>query len=496
MINFFSCNFKIIKVWEIRVLFFSFLLVFPGYLSAQEDNVNYVDTLPFLNCKVVIEYEQTISHYIGTRSGIEENLTVYFTDCPGDDNIAGRIEINDLNTSFDDPQGTLESINFRPQNEHLYLFFNDTISPLLDFVVSNESLVFAPEFVGQLEHSFDFPSEYEFKKKVNEVKRWDTFNQTYYFYGDTVTEFDDLYYILSNMTFTDMHPLRVLELIKSRQLMEAGEWDQAEANIQWLARSAEEDSDNYVTIRCEKVLNEIASYKKATVPFDLTDARKIGMLADIPVYPPGDNPTVFWQNTLLCVTQPDTSEKPGKMRKYDPVKKKWGKVLPAKYPDCSLEGFYIVYPCYYCDDSIRYWNSYLDFPGEAGSCELCDCFTDPRPLVSIPSESTFIFKGGYDSLAIARSGGSCIAGKGRYFFNDNKVCLYNSKISWNVLPEETISWYSNIAEDCIYSYYPAVVSPDQNWVAYSLRADDEGKIELWVARLKYHDKQMEDSHFK
>jgi hypothetical protein len=270
--------------------------------------------------------------------------------------------------------------------------------------------------------------------------------------------------------------------------MEAGEWDQAEANIEWIAGNAEAESDNYVTIRCEKILNEIAQYKKTTVPLDLTNARKIGTLAEIPVYPPGSNPGIFWQDRFLCVIQTDTSEKPGKMRRYDPVRNKWGKVLPAKYPLCSLEGFYVVYPCYYCDDSVRYWHTSLESPGETGSCELCECFTDPRPLVSIPTDSTFIFKGGYDSLAIARSGGSCIAGKGRYFFDNNKLRLYNSKISWNILPETIISWCTGIAEDYIYSYYPVVVSPDQNWVAYAIKPDEDGLIELWVAKLKYNNK--------
>lgn len=491
MANLLSFQSMITKFWKIRFLFLMVIFIFPESLLAQEDVVNHLDTLPFLKCKVVVEYEQTIDHYIGTRSGITESLTVSFTDCPENEDIAGIITISDENTSFDDPQSTLDGIIIHPHNEHLYLFFNDTISPLLDFIVKDGALVFAPEFGARLEHSFDFPSQYKDIKKVNEIERWDAFFQTIYSYGDTVTEFDDQYYILSNMSFSDMHPLRVLELIKSRKLMAAGEWDLAEANIEWLTGNAEADSDNYVTIRCEKLLNEIAQYKKATVPFELTDARKIGMLTEIPVYPPGSNPGIFWQDKFLCVVQTDTSEKPGEMRRYNPVKNKWGKVLPAKYPFCSLEGFYVVYPCYYCDDSIRYWHTSLESPGETGSCELCGCFTDPRPLVSIPSDSTFIFKGGYDSLAIARSGGSCIAGKGRYFFDDNKLRLYNSKISWDILPETIISWGADIAEDYIYSYYPVVVSPDQNWVAYAIKPDEDGMIELWVAKLNYSRKKIE-----
>jgi len=486
--RFHSFQFKIIKIWKTKVLLFLIILIFPGYLSAQEDAVNRVDTLQFLNCNVVVEYEQTIDHYIGTRSGITESLNIYFTECPENEDISGSIIINDENVSFDDPQSTLDGIIIRPYNEHLYLFFNDTIRPLLDFTVKDGSLVFTQEFVTRLEQSFDFPSQYKEIKKANEVERWDAFFQNIYSYGDTVSEFDDQYYILSNMSFSDKHPLRVLELIKTRKLMAAGEWDLAEANIEWLARDADEDSDDYTGIRCEKILNEITRYKKETVPFDLTDVSLAGILTDIPVYPPGDNPGVFWQDNLLCVVQTDTSEKPVKMQRYNPVKKKWGRELPVKYPDCSLEGFYVVYPCYYCDDSTRYWHTSMDLPGEQGSCELCDCFTDPRPLVSIPAESTFIFKGGYDSLAVARSGGSCIAGKGRYFFDDNKLRRNDSKISWDILPETILSWEAGIAEGYIYSSYPVVVSPDQNWVAYAVRSEDEEKIELWVARLNYHDR--------
>jgi hypothetical protein len=475
-------------ILKIRVLFFILPLISQGYLYAQEDAVNSVDTLQYLNCKLVVEYEQTIDHYIGTRSGITESLTVSFADCSENGDIDGRIRIDDENISFDDPQSTLEEIIIRPHDDHLYLFFNDSISPLIDFIVKDGSLVYAPEFVTRLEQSFDFPSSDKDIKKVNEVKRWDAFYQSIYFYGDTVTEFDDLYYILSNMSFSDMHPLRVLELIKTRKLMAAGEWDLAEANNEWLARNAEEDSDNYVSIRCGKISDEISQYKKSTVPFDLTDASLAGTLAETPVYPPGGNPTVFWQNDMLCVVQAEGSEKKGKMRRYDPVKKKWGRVVRAEYPECSLEGFYVVYPCYYCDDSTRYWHTSLDFPGEAGSCDLCECFTDPRPLVSIPSESIFIFRGGYDSLAVVRSGGSCIAGNGLYIFDGNKLRSCSLKISWNILPETIVSSDADIAEGYFYSSYPVVVSPGQDWVAYAIRSEEEGKIELWVAGLNYHNR--------
>jgi len=300
-------------------LLFLIILIFPGYLSAQEDAVNRVDTLQFLNCNVVVEYEQTIDHYIGTRSGITESLNIYFTECPENEDISGSIIINDENVSFDDPQSTLDGIKIRLYDEHLYLFFNDTIRPLLDFTVKDGSLVFTQEFVTRLEQSYDFPSQYKEIKKANEVERWDAFFQNIYSYGDTVSEFDDQYYILSNMSFSDKHPLKVLELIKTRKLMAAGEWDLAEANIEWLARDADEDSDDYTGIRCEKILNEITRYKKETVPFDLTDVSLAGILTDIPVYPPGDNPGVFWQDNLLCVVQTDTSEKPVKMQRYNPV---------------------------------------------------------------------------------------------------------------------------------------------------------------------------------
>ena len=489
MINLFSSQFKIIKTCKIRVLFYAVFFIFSCNLFAQEDSVAYSDTLSFMKCKVIVDYKQEIDHYIGTRSGITESMTISFNDCPKEKNIFGTITINTESTSFDDLQSALDDITIHPHNKHLYLFFDDSIRPLLDFAVRNDSLVFTTKFVKKLEQYFDFPDEHSITRKVNEVKRWDDIKQSFDDLGDTVTEFDDLYYILSNMSFTDMHPLRVLELVKSRKLMEAGEWDLAEANIAWLAQEASDNSDTYVTTRCEKLANEIAQYKNANIPFVLTDVHKIGTLSDNPIYPPGDNPTVFWQDNFLCVIT-DTSGISGKMHRYNPVQKQWGKVLPAKYPDCSMEGYYVVYPCYYCDDSTHYWNTAIALPGEDGSCDLCDCFTDPRPLISIPSDSIFIFKGGrFDSLAIERSGGSCIAGNGRYFFdNDSKLCLYNSKISWNILPEGIVSSGNSIDIDYFYSSYPVVVSPDQKWVAYAIKQKNGEKIELWVAKLNYQNK--------
>ena len=82
MANLLSFQSMITKVWKIRFLFLLVIFIFPESLLAQKDVVNHLDTLPFLKCKVVVEYEQTIDHYIGTRSGIIESLTVSFTDCP------------------------------------------------------------------------------------------------------------------------------------------------------------------------------------------------------------------------------------------------------------------------------------------------------------------------------------------------------------------------------------------------------------------------------
>lgn len=453
------------------MMFFAISFIFTSNAFAQDDDENddnpfqkdygYTDTISFLQCKALVNYEQEINRYIGTRAGISENLTISFIDCPEEKNISGEIEIGDQVINYDDPVSILEGIIITPHGKHLLLFFNDTIRPLLNFVVRNDTLVFSPKFVHKLEHSFDCPK-------------------------DTVTRYDDLYYILSRMSCADMHPYRVLMLIYARKLIAAGEWDIAEATVKSIAENASANTDNYVSVRCEEILNNISQYKRATVPLTLTDAKKIGTLTEAPIYPPNDNPTVFWQDTLLCVVQSDTSDKPNKMRRYDPVRKQWGKQIPATYPECSVMDFYEVYPCYYCDDSVHYWHPSLTLPGEEGTCDICDCFTDIRPLVSVPSDSTFIFKGGgYDSAAVAKSGGSCIAAEGGYFFNeDNTLTSANLKISWNLLPEEIVSSVACIVDDYC-SSYPVVVSPHQNWVVYAVKSKDTEKIELWVAKLNY-----------
>jgi hypothetical protein len=177
------------------------------------------------------------------------------------------------------------------------------------------------------------------------------------------------------------------------------------------------------------------------------------------------------------------------MRTWNPATAKWGPVIPARIPNCSMKGYIHVNACSYCEDEPHYWNSALELPGEEWSCDLCECFTDNRPLVSIPAEKVFIFNTDvFDSGMIAMSGGSCIAGHGEYMFGeDGKVYTKDLKTSWDVGLKDSISLSSVefVNGSSGRAYYPVVVSANQNLIAYAIERSNNGKIELWVARINY-----------
>jgi hypothetical protein len=278
-------------------------------------------------------------------------------------------------------------------------------------------------------------------------------------------------------------------------LIDSSEYDKAEESIIKLKEQAEEAADAFTKVRCDKIKTLITNHKKQTVPFQLSGAKKIGVILEPPVYPPLDSPTVFWQDTLLCVVQTDASHKKPMMRTWNPSTAKWGPVIPARFPKCSMKGYINVFPCYYCEAESHYWHSTLELPGEEGSCDLCDCFTDERPLVSIPAQEVFLFKKDvFDSSAIAVSGGSCFAGHGEYVFGeDGKVYTTDMKISWDVqIGNTVVSNAVNFVEDRSFSAsYPAVVSANQNLIAYAIQRDDNSKIELWVGRINYYSNNRE-----
>lgn len=307
---------------------------------------------------------------------------------------------------------------------------------------------------------------------------------------NTVTGYKNPHYFISQMQFSDMHPTLLCNLLDVNNLIDSSEWDQAETSITKLKEQADDVEDAFVKVRCDKIKQLIANHKKQTVPFQLSGAKKIGVILERPVYPPLDTPTIFWQDTLLCVLQTDTTHKKPMMRTWNISTAKWGPVVPARIPKCSMEGYISVYPCYYCEEESHYWHSALELPGEEGSCELCDCFADDRPIVSIPSQKVFLFKkDDFDSSAIAASGGSCIAGHGEYVFGeDGKVYQSDMKISWdlqlgNIVGSSAIDF---VKDRSFTASYPVVVSANQNLVAYTIQRDANSKIELWVARISYN----------
>jgi hypothetical protein len=365
-----------IRQLNVLIVLCAIFVVFPINLFAQDEGAdseggstnefNTSDTLRFSKYRVIVDLTKTLEHYTGTRMGLSEDLTIHIYTSTDEEQQIGTIGFSNHSIAFEEPESDLEGITVRIRNKNLCLFYNDTTGkPLIEFSLQGDALAFSAKMVSEFEHSFDAPN-------------------------DSIKRFDDRYFLLSQIDFPDTHPLKILELIKSKKLMAAGEWDLADSTVQALADTGSSPADTYVLLRCKKLLSDIAQYRQKTVPFDLANAGKIGIVLDAPIYPPGDTPTVFWQDSLLCVIQSKD-----KMRTYDPLRKQWGKITPAKYPRCSVKGFYQIWGCQYCEKSPIFWHTSLGLPAEEGSCDLCDCFTDTRPLVSLPSDSLFLFKGGY-----------------------------------------------------------------------------------------------------
>lgn len=131
----------------------------------------------------------------------------------------------------------------------------------------------------------------------------------------------------------------------------------------------------------------------------------------------------------------------------------------------------------------------LELPGERGTCDLGDCFTDSRPLVSIPADTLFRFRNDdFDAAAIAKSGGSCVAGYGEYVFGeDGMVYTKDLSIPWNLQLKSIVSSnaFDFVEETSLSAVYPVVVSADQRHSAFVLQRDENCRKELWVAAIAY-----------
>jgi hypothetical protein len=462
----------------ITIIFFSTVIASLSFVDnvlgeeseySADNNKQFIDTVASGMYRVIRNYSSEINHYIGTRAGIEEELVLDFEKELKDGVVSlGSVKFTNSWVGYDDPVGELADIEIKISKDRFLLtVYSSSGGSSIEFAAQHDSLVISPDLLKKLERSVDNTK-------------------------DTVTGYKNPRYIISQMQFSDMHPTLLCNLLDVNALIDSSEWDQAESSIIKLKEQAEETNDAFVKTRCDKIKQLIANHKKETVPFQLSEAKKIGVILEPPVYPPLDTPTVFWQDTLLCVMQTDTTHKKPMMRTWNPATAKWGPVVPARIPKCSMEGYISVYPCYYCEEESHYWHSALELPGEEGSCDLCECFTDERPLVSIPSQEVFLFKkDDFDSSVIAASGGSCIAGHGEYVFGeDGKVYTNDMKTSWdiqigNIVGSHAINF---VVDRSLTASYPVVVSANQNLVAYAIQRDDSNKIELWVARISYNNK--------
>ncbi|MBN1601640.1 MAG: hypothetical protein JW915_08530 [Chitinispirillaceae bacterium] len=455
------------------VLFFTFILSFShvdvvqGEKDDENDNIKYfTDTLTSGVYRVIRNYVSEVSHGIGTRAGIEEELNLEFEKQSKNEVLSlGSVKFTNSWIGYDDPIAELVDVQITFSKDRFLLTESSCSGESsLEFAAPHDSLVISPDFLKKLENVVDKPK-------------------------DTVTGYKNPWYILNQMQFSDMHPTLLCRLFDINALIDSSEWDQAEQSIVTLKKQAEEAGDAFVKVRCDKIKMLIAHHKKQTVPFRLSGIKKIGIILEDPIYPPLDSPTVFWQDTLLCVVQTDATHEKPMMRTWNHSTAKWGPVIPARIPKCSMKGYITVYPCYYCNDETHYWHSALELPGEGGPCDLCDCFTDERPLVSLPAEEVFLFKkDDFDSSVIAASGGSCIAGYGAYVFGENgKVYSKDMKISWDMKLGNIASSnaYDFVNERSITASYPVVVSANQHLVAYAIKRKDNNKIELWVSRISY-----------
>lgn len=89
---------------------------------------------------------------------------------------------------------------------------------------------------------------------------------------------------------------------------------------------------------------------------------------------------------------------------------------------------------------------------------------------------------------LAKAGGSSAAGFGRFVFGEGGR-LYRAedgKVSWQVLSDslEPVFGRKSYRLDDTRDY-SAVVSPNQEWVAFALRSKDGKSIELWIGRIRY-----------
>jgi hypothetical protein len=434
--------------------------------EADDNNKHFTDTVTSGVYRIIRNYSSEINHYVGTRAGIEEELNLDFEKKSKVEVISlGSVKFTNSWDGFDDPIAELSDVQIKISKDRFLLTENSSSGESsIEFAAPHDSLVISPDLFKKLERTVDNPK-------------------------DTVTGYKNPWYLLNQMQFSDIHPALLCHLFDVNALIDSSEWDKAEESIIKLKEQAEEAGDAFIKIRCDKIKALIANHKIETVPFQLSGAKKIGVILEPPVYPPVDTPTVFWQDTLLCVMQTDATHKNPMMRTWDPSTAKWGPVVPARIPICSMEGYISVFPCNYCNNETHYWHTALELPGEEGSCDLCDCFTDERPLVSIPSKNVFMFqKDGYDSAMIALAGGSCIAGHGEYVFGeDGKVYTTDMKTSWDLqLGNIAGSNATNfINERSITASYPVVVSANQSLIAYAIQRDDNSKFELWVARIMY-----------
>lgn len=301
--------------------------------------------------------------------------------------------------------------------------------------------------------------------------------------GDTSILYAGLQDIIKDSPVGDDHVFQVLQLYEIRNSIREGAIDQSIDDLKKLSVEAVDDS---IRRYCTRWADSLSTYKKAYTPVKLINAKKIGIILSSPVYPPLDSPTVFWKDTLLCVVQ-ESNTTPEFMRTFNPRNSKWGPKETLKYPESGMSKLYVKNTGTYsmeCPYLTVCWNDTLgkfnDDPCDGLDCSPLIMLLDPR-IGSVNNRDD-----------LAKAGGSCAAGFGNLEFRSYALLFWMSDTgsAWKLFPEcvvyGTRKYSFNLERD-----YPVVVSPDQNWIAYALRSKNDGKIELWVARLEYNKKAFQ-----
>jgi hypothetical protein len=292
---------------------------------------------------------------------------------------------------------------------------------------------------------------------------------------DSTLQWHYLRMFFNGESWPDKHIAQVVELRFIRDSIESGNIESSLGHLEEMSAAA---SDDTISRYCKHLSDSLKSWKKAAQPLTLVDARKLGRLLADPSYPPLDTPTVFWQDTLLCVVQEGKPSK--KMRTYNPRSRKWGAEVPVRYPETGLSKLFES------ENSVsdRYetckvcWHPNFG-PQTEERCAGLPC--DPLIMLNTPPGGSV-----ENREDLVRAGGSCAAGHGALEFGGGGQLFQTSQpdLEWVIFPNPPVyAYHGSTYEDV--RQYPVVVSPDQDWVAYALTSKDGNGRDLWVGRLKY-----------